>query len=289
MLFFLLMLTPEISFTFIMLTSRCLNIAASTKSLFPSHHRSSYLSSNAHIKTMNSETSFPTSNKNNNSDYNGTDKLKNIRLTLGSGSSSRRQILFQAGYEDIVINKPDIDEKSIGDRKIGTFENAQSIVLSLGLAKADAILKSINTYSNDNNITSIADKSVVRNILITADQVILCNNKILEKPESVDQAKEFITMYNQHPCQTIGSIVLTDLTTNTRVSGIDTSLIYFKTIPDSIVKALLDEGKVMNCAGGLMIEHELIQPYIDRIDGSIDSVMGFSMTLFDKLLASLID
>ena len=43
---------------------------------------------------------------------------------------------------------------------------------------------------------------------------------------------------------------------------LDTSKIYFKPIPSEIIDKLLDEGEVIHCAGGLMIEHPLIQPYI---------------------------
>ena len=58
-----------------------------------------------------------------------------------------------------------------------------------------------------------------------------------------------MNMYNHHPCQTIGSIVLTDIETKRRVLGIDTASIYFNAIPLSVVDALIEEGQVMFCAG----------------------------------------
>lgn len=50
---------------------------------------------------------------------------------------------------------------------------------------------------------------------------------------------------------------------------------------------LCSEGIVLQCAGGLMVEHVLIQPYITKIDGTIDSVMGLSKSLVDKLLEQI--
>ena len=44
------------------------------------------------------------------------------------------------------------------------------------------------------------------------------------------------------------------------------------------------EGTVLQCAGGLMVEHPLVEPFIARIDGSMDSVMGLSKALVLKLL-----
>ena len=173
------------------------------------------------------------------------------QLVLGSGSASRRAILTHANIP-FIIRKADIDEKAIGDRSIGTFDNCKHIVTSLGNAKADAIL---SKYSSDEEIKG--------KILVTADQIVLCNNKILEKPNSLDEARLFIQQYGSpHHCQTVGSIVLTDINTGTRRTMIDTSKIYFKPIPSEIIDKLIDEGEVIHCAGGLMIEHPLIQPYI---------------------------
>ena len=45
----------------------------------------------------------------------------------------------------------------------------------------------------------------------------------------------------------------------------------------------------MSCAGGLMMEHELIQPYITGIEGEQDSLMGLSCTLLAKLFSQLYD
>lgn len=58
-------------------------------------------------------------------------------------------------------------------------------------------------------------------------------------------------------------------------------------IPEDVVTKLCSEGTVLHCAGGLMVEHVLIQPYITKINGSIDSVMGLSKTLVDKLLEQI--
>jgi septum formation protein len=195
-----------------------------------------------------------------------SNKYKDI--ILGSGSATRKSILRDAGITFTVV-KADIDESSLGDRSSG--DHAHDLVLLLAHAKADAIIK--------NCINSIGNK-----ILLTADQVVVCNNKILEKPMTEDIAREFIAMYSQYPCTTIGSIVLTDVSSGRRVFGVDNATIYFNPIPGDIVDRLISEGTVLGCAGGLMIEHELVQKYIMKVDGSIDSVMGLSMSLFHSLM-----
>jgi septum formation protein len=70
------------------------------------------------------------------------------------------------------------------------------------------------------------------------------------------------------------------------VSGVDTATIHFSPIPDSVIDQLLEEGEVMYCAGGLMVEHPLVLPY-RRIEGTEDSVMGLSLDLLQSLLRDL--
>lgn len=201
--------------------------------------------------------------------------LSSLRLVLGSGSFSRKLLLTEAGF-NFIIRKADIDEKAIGDRSIQGYENARDLVMNLGIAKADAILAK---YHDDTDIQN--------SMLITCDQVVLCNNHILEKPVDIIEARSFISQYKNNFCQTVGSIVVTDVTSRKRVASIDSSKIYFDDIPESVINTLLSEGEVLQCAGGLMVEHMLIQPYINRIEGSMDSLMGLSIPLLQILLKDL--
>lgn len=194
-------------------------------------------------------------------------------LLLGSGSSTRRAILSEAGFEFSIL-KADIDERAIGDRSDGSMENARELVVELGMRKAAAILSQLPA-------------EVRGNILLTADQVVVCNNQILEKPSDVVEAKSFIAMYKSLPCCTVGSIVLTDIRTGKQVTGVECATIFFNEIPEEVVNELLEEGDIMHCAGALMIEHQLVQPYIREIRGRIDSVMGLSIKLLEQLLTEL--
>ena len=60
--------------------------------------------------------------------------------------------------------------------------------------------------------------------------------------------------------------------------------IHFGTIPEASVAQLIAEGEVFWCAGGLMVEHALVQPHVVRMEGSLDSVMGLDKRLLLRLL-----
>jgi septum formation protein len=78
--------------------------------------------------------------------------------------------------------------------------------------------------------------------------------------------------------------VCTDLSTGKTVEGVDVATIHMDPLPQSAVDELIREGEVFWCAGGLMIEHQLVTPHITRIDGTEDSVMGLSARLLCELL-----
>lgn len=181
-----------------------------------------------------------------------------------------------------IVVRP-IDEKSLGERESGKPE---ALVLHLAEAKMDHLVNEILAGRCDNDLP---DSSRKEWIVLTGDQVVTCNGAILEKPESGEEAKSFVSMYPRHPPSTVGSVVLMHLPSGIKVSGVDKATIHFKNIPnEGLVDKLLEEdAPVLSCAGGLMIEHELVKSYIERIDGTEDSVMGLSKNLVLKLLEEL--
>ena len=203
-------------------------------------------------------------------------------LILGSASFTRKLILKEMGINYQILVRP-IDEKSLGDRE--TFR-PQELVLHLAEAKMDHLVNEIESGRCD---VDLPDASRMEMILLTGDQVVTCNGQILEKPESTDEAKTFVAMYPVHPPSTVGSVVLMHLPSRIKVSGVDTATIYFKNdMCDTLVDQLLEEdAPILSCAGGLMVEHELVKQHIERIDGTEDSVMGLSKDLVLKLLEEL--
>ena len=57
--------------------------------------------------------------------------------------------------------------------------------------------------------------------------------------------------------------------------------------PQDVAQELVKEGKVMWCAGALMIEHPLVEPLIGKIEGTSDSIMGLSKALTMQLVTDM--
>lgn len=60
--------------------------------------------------------------------------------------------------------------------------------------------------------------------------------------------------------------------------------VHFGRMEPDVVDALVREGRVMRCAGALMVEHPLVAPRILRMDGALDSVQGLPKALLLRLL-----
>mmetsp|Transcript_25243 Transcript_25243/g.59527 ORF Transcript_25243/g.59527 Transcript_25243/m.59527 type:complete len:308 (+) Transcript_25243:157-1080(+) len=209
-------------------------------------------------------------------------------LLLGSASFTRKLILGEMGVPYSKFVRP-IDEKALGDRS----ENAppRELVLLLANAKMDRLVQELTENNPDDLPENDGDKGWV---VLTGDQVVTCGGKILEKPESVEEAKEFVEGYAASPPSTVGSVVLYHHPSGIRVDGVDTATIHFNSETlggggsSALIDSLIEQGEpVMSCAGGLMIEHPLTQHHVDRIDGTEDSVMGLSKDLVSRLLQEL--
>ena len=202
-------------------------------------------------------------------------------LILGSASFTRKLILKEMGIDYKIVVRP-IDEKGLGDR---SKDAPSDLVLQLAKAKMDHLINEIEAGRCSEDIPGDLSSFVV----LTGDQVVTWNGKILEKPESIQEAKEFVAGYAHSPPSTVGSCVLTHWPSKIQVSGVDTATIHFSpNLPTDLVDRLLeDDQPILSCAGGLMVEHPLVQANLERIDGTEDSVMGLSKDLVQQLLKEL--
>ncbi|KAF3446319.1 hypothetical protein FNV43_RR11498 [Rhamnella rubrinervis] len=219
------------------------------------------------------------------------------KVILGSSSAARRKILGEMGYEFTTMTA-DIDEKSI------RREKPEELVMAIAEAKADAIISKLQTIHDQTKdaepriliAADTAEAILQRNpigenikdaeptLLITSDQVVVYEGVVREKPSSKEEARQFMKDYSGGHAATVGSVIVTNLKTGLRKGDYDRVEIYFHEIPDEVIENLIEEGTVLNVAGGLIIEHPLILPLIKQVVGTTDSVMGLPKALTERLL-----
>jgi septum formation protein len=185
-----------------------------------------------------------------------------MKLILGSSSKYRKEILEKAGYVFDVLN-PEVDEKEI------KTEDVYKRPLILARAKLDAVIRKIKEPA----------------VIITSDSVVVCEGKLYEKPETEEEARKFLKQYSEglNP-EVICALVLINTQTGERSEGVDKTKVFFKPFPDSMIEDFIREGRPLERAGGFGIQHPIMKPYIDKIEGTEESIVGMPIQLLKKLL-----
>lgn len=185
-----------------------------------------------------------------------------MKLILGSSSKYRKNILKKAGYVFEVLI-PDVDEKLI------KTDNPYERPLVLARAKADVLQNKIKEPA----------------IIITSDTVIVADGKLYEKPESEQEARQFLEEYSRGLApQVVTALVVNNTQTGECHEGVDVAKVFFKPFPPSIVEDFIKSGEAFLLAGGFTLRHPLIEPYVEKIEGTEDSVIGLPLHLLEELL-----
>lgn len=185
-----------------------------------------------------------------------------MNIVLGTASKHRRRVFEEMGYRGFQVMAADIDEKAI------RFKDPKKLTLALANAKADALLRRIEEPS----------------LLITADQVVAWNGEIREKPEGREQVYEYFSTYHKAPAVVVNGVVVTNTATGKRISGIDTSTVVFRQMPADVIEYLVENPDTYTNAGGLMITDSKLKPYVEIVEGTVDSIQGLPKQLIKRLL-----
>lgn len=184
-----------------------------------------------------------------------------MKIILGSQSKGRRGVMESMGFQFETMSA-NIDEKAI------RFDDPQKLTLILANTKADALISKITEPA----------------ILITSDQVVVWDGKILEKPENKVEAREFLRGYATHPPQTVTAVVVINTATKERREGVDIAKVIFKEIPESVIDEIIKEGDIFTRAGGFSVEDPKLKDFIIKIEGAIDSIIGLPKGLTERLI-----
>ena len=185
-----------------------------------------------------------------------------MKLILGSSSKYRKNILEKAGYVfDILV--PDIDE-----RLIQTNDPYQRPLI-VARAKADVLIPKIKEPA----------------LLITSDVIAVCDGIVREKPQSKDEAREFLREYSRGVGpEGVTAIVIYNTVTKEYFEGIDKAQVFFNQFPELVIEHFIENGDALGRAGGFGVQSPILRPYVKIIKGDEESIVGMPIVLLKKLL-----
>ncbi len=171
-----------------------------------------------------------------------------MKLTLASTSKYKRNILDRVMLKHDSI-KPLCDE--ISDKQ-DPYEYCMDIAKQ--------------------KILSI-ENEIKEGIIIALDCIVLINNKVCEKPASLQEAKENLKLCSNNSSKVVTGIAIKNQETNELVLDYQESTVYFKTIIDEDIDFYLSHEEDILESAGFIIEN-VASNFIDHIDGSFYNVLG---------------
>ena len=185
-----------------------------------------------------------------------------MRIILASSSKQRQDIFNMIGlkYDVITSNEPEESNKT----------SPNKYVEELSLNKAKSVKKQIDSKA----------------IIISADTIIYCNNKIYEKPKSKEEAYLNLKELSNNKCTAYTGITLIDLYKGKIICPGSKADVYFNEIKDEEIEWYVNnEEKIFKCCGFVPLGNASL--FIDKIEGDYNTLLGISPSIIYNKLKEL--
>lgn len=192
------------------------------------------------------------------------DTLKNYRLILASQSPRRRQLLADCGLEYELAERYEVEEV------FPATMDADEVPVYLSRLKSEGYPAELS--END--------------ILLTADTVVVVDNKILGKPADEVEAREMLRTLSARAHRVTTGVTLRS---RDRVESFAVqSDVYFRALTDEEIDYYVTHYRPMDKAGSYGIQEWIGYVGIERIDGSFYNVMGLPVQRVYAALAEFV-
>lgn len=178
------------------------------------------------------------------------ENLKGKRILLASKSPRRHYLLKGLGIKFEVVDDFQDDEFYPEELPI------EEIPVFLAKKKAD-------------NYNELLDENC---ILITADTIVWCNNRVMNKPDSYDEAYQMLYHLSDNKHTVITGVCLRSAEKET--TFIATTDVYFTKLSDDEIEYYLRKFKPFDKAGAYGIQEWIGYIGVEKIEGSYFNVMG---------------
>jgi septum formation protein len=173
----------------------------------------------------------------------------NRPIILASQSPRRHQLLKEAGFE-FEVRTRSIDEVFPEDMP------AENVAEYLAIQKAEAV----------------TDWIVDQEIIITADSVVILNNKIYGKPTDAADAFRIIRELSGSIHQVITGVCIS--AKEKRVSFSEVANVHFAEISDEEINFYIEKYKPFDKAGAYGVQEWIGFTKVKKIEGTFANIMG---------------
>lgn len=180
-----------------------------------------------------------------------------MKITLASTSKFKKEILNKVG-----IKHTSIDPKC---EELSDHKNPYEYVKEISLNKA----KSIEDTETD--------------LILSLDTIVLINNQIVEKPLTIEEAKENLRNSSNNTTNVITGITIINKNTNQIITDYQESIITFNRICEEDINYYIENEPDAMYASGFIIE-TYCSNFIKKIEGSYYNILGVPVEKIYELL-----
>lgn len=186
------------------------------------------------------------------------------KLVLASQSPRRKELLEKAGFRfhTCSVNLSEFLEKNL------TLEDA---LRNLAMRKVQAVIDAPNLLKTKDNL------------ILGSDTVVVLEGEVLGKPRDPAEAERFLSRLSGQRHRVMTSIALFDQQTNVWDSAVQTSWVNFRKLSGLEISEYVATGEPMDKAGAYAIQGGA-SGFVERLEGSMDNVIGLPVSLFQELL-----
>lgn len=190
--------------------------------------------------------------------------LGNKKIILGSNSPRRRELLAGLDIAFEVDTRNNFEEKYDPETPIEHIPEVLAEGKSYGFHR----------------------KLEENEILITSDTLVMCEDRVMGKPHSREEAIDMLRCLSGRKHKVITAITLRDI--NCCHTSSDTAIVHFKELSDEEIEYYIDNYKPYDKAGAYGIQEWIGYAGIQKIEGSYFTIMGLPVHLVYKELLKML-
>lgn len=169
------------------------------------------------------------------------------RIILASGSKQRK-ILFETLGLEFEIIPADIDEKAV------PYSDLKSRAANIARAKAELVAK--------NNPDAI---------VIAADTYCVQDDKALEKPQDLEEAKKMVRLLSDSTAIAYSGYCYLDSSTGINHSGVSETTARFRPLSETFIEKYVSNNPVLTWSAAFSPAYHEGMALVDQISGSFTS------------------
>lgn len=179
-----------------------------------------------------------------------------MKIILASKSPRRKEILASAGYNfDVKVSNADENVSA---------SSITEMSLMISKRKCDAVFEE--------------NKDCV---VISADTIVVINDKVLEKPKSIENCREMIKTLQDNVHEVYTSVIVKSV--DKEVSFLEKTKVFVGKMTDEEIEEYINTSEPYDKAGGYAIQG-IFGKYIKKIEGDYYNVMGLPIYKLNKVL-----